>query len=131
MDKQQVIDVFTSHFVDEIEFSLYDTSVAEFADAGLEGWPYEVDTISFTDVDYDMADKHTKDCPEPVREFSQGYFDLMTARFHATEGILVEAVHAYIKTLPEYSDAHRDAQGWMQVKAYLNETHDDIKITFK
>tara|TARA_R100001594_G_scaffold55570_1_gene89213 strand:+ start:170 stop:562 length:393 start_codon:yes stop_codon:yes gene_type:complete len=126
MDKQAVIKTFTELQAVEIEFNIFTESGASYKD-----WPYEVDSIEFSDVDYDMVDKRSDDYPEAIRDFAYAYFDLVAERFHASEGILIEAVHAYCKTLPEYQKqwkAIENEDSFLTVSATIQDN--DLLVIF-
>jgi len=122
----EVKKTFEKHQAVNIEFYIYTDKYLNSPDgqsyiSADKDWPYETDSIEFSDVDYDMTNKHGDEYPDAIKEFSMAYFDLVAERFHASEGILIEAIHGYIKTLPEYQQKWKLSEGWMQVNAKIED----------
>tara|TARA_R100001463_G_scaffold28798_4_gene65858 strand:- start:281 stop:694 length:414 start_codon:yes stop_codon:yes gene_type:complete len=133
MDKQAVIKTFTELQAVEIEFVIFNNAYLKTKDGqDYKDWPYEVNSIEFSDVNYDMIDKWSDEYPEAIREYSSAYVDLVNERFHASEGVLIEAVHGYLKTLPEYQQKWKSVDGnetdWLTVTARMQEDDDLLVI---
>ena len=133
MQKQKVIETFKELQAVEIEFEIFTDAFLQTKEGqDYKNWPYETESIGFSDVDYDMIDKWSKECPEAIRQFSFKYGDLVTERFHASEGILIEAVHGYIKTLPEYQKRWKALEGkdaFLTVNATIQDN--DLLVIFE
>tara|TARA_R100000781_G_C4006669_1_gene102223 strand:- start:29 stop:451 length:423 start_codon:yes stop_codon:yes gene_type:complete len=135
MEKQKVIATFTELQAVEIEFEIFTDAYLQTKEGqDYKNWPYETESIEFSDVDYNMYEViGTKnEYPEAIKNFAYAYFDLVSERFHASEGILIEAVHAYCKTLPEYQKRWKALEGkdsFLTVNATIQDN--DLLVVFE